>query len=233
MAREAAPKARPRLTRSDDDDSHWLSFVVVHKMLTEYYGDPQVAASYLTRVLAAGEVRYLCRRLADWAIERPPSDFWRDYKVAYGSEGLQVVPRRIASAQPPLPPGAVVIRSASLEAKLARRSNEERRPNPPPLKDVSFFARREDITKLRPSIAAKMQGELKAEPKTDDRGKPGRRPKTKWKLYVAAELCRTGIDGMQTPTAADLVKSLAKNQNLHPDDSEVRKLRTALIRLLF
>jgi hypothetical protein len=73
----------------------------------------------------------------------------------------------------------------------------------------------------------------KPEPEIDDRGKPGRRPKTKWKLHVAAELCRAGIEGKQTPTAAELSKSLAENRNLHPDASEVRKLRTVLIKLLF
>jgi hypothetical protein len=72
----------------------------------------------------------------------------------------------------------------------------------------------------------------KPEPEIDERSKPGPRPKTNWKLHATAELCRTGIEGRQTPTPVELADFLAK-LNLHPDSSEVQKLRKALVRLLF
>jgi hypothetical protein len=185
----------------------------VHKLLAEHYGDPHAAAIYLSQVLAAGKVHTIWRRLDNWRIiGRPPSDFWSHYKVACGPGGLQIVPRRVAAPAPP--PGTVVIRSLALEARLAQRSSEERKPAPPLPEGVLFFAWPDDFPEFRPSIPANMQKpepKIEPQPEMPPRRKPGPIPKHDWPLFVARELIRRAKAGEKDPTAIKMIELCAES----------------------
>ena len=125
--------------------------IAVHKQLVEHDGDPHAAALDLTAALTGDQLRCKWRRIADGAYERVPSAFWTNYKLSYGRK-LRVIPHFVTS-----PPGAVVIRSAALAARLARRPHgDERSRIDMPIGGVVFYVWKPDTDRIWPLLAANM-----------------------------------------------------------------------------
>jgi hypothetical protein len=207
------------------DDGCWRPLVAEHRRLAELNDDCFLAALDLTKALADDKLPCMWRRRCDGEPWRVPAAFWSDYALSCGPEGdAEVISRRHRGAAP-LPAGFVVIQSAGL---IARRQAESARASPIeiPAGGVVFFIRGPDADKLWPPCAECEE----AEPKIDERRKPGKKITGKWKLVAANELHRIVIiEKSLPPTAAELAEYCDGKLGYMPDLSDMQKLIRELI----
>ena len=141
--------------------------IAEHKLRTERVGNPSLAATDLYRGLKQG-LPSMSRRTVDGVPELTRDGYWDDHALAFETGAFGLHGLQIVPLRWP----------DGTDPASARRS----------VTDRVFFI-------WEPTSMAHVK---KLEPVIDnERGKPGRRPKTKWKLHVAAELCRTGIESKQ------------------------------------